>query len=171
MRTLIIVASLMTASLGASADEVALIPPSDRVPAVDFSVLDLGGDSHTLSALAGRVVAVSFWATWCVPCLEELPFMQGFNDEFGAAGLTVLAVSTDGPESVAQVAPVVRRARWTMPILLDSDSAARGSLNPENSNPHTVFVDRLGRVAYVHTGFSSGDEVAYRAVIEALLAE
>ena len=58
-----------------------------------------------------------------------------------------------------------------MPILLDQEGAVKAALNPRGTQPFTLFVDRRGRVAHTHEGYTSGDEKTYDGYITALLAE
>lgn len=150
---------------------VASAQTGSRPPAPDFRVDTLDGGSETLSEHAGNVVVISFWATWCRPCLQELPHLNRFLATYGPQGLVVLAVSNDGPETQAQVRSLVNRGRWTFPVLLDMEGALTSVLNPRGTNPFTLFIDRSGRVAHSHEGYASGDEVDYEARIQALLAE
>lgn len=143
----------------------------DRPAAPNFEVDDLDGETVSLSDFDGNVIVVSFWATWCQPCLRELPHMNEYYEEYGDQGLTVLAVSTDGPESLSQVRNIVRRNRWSMPILLDQEGAVTQLLNPRGTNPFTVVIDRDGNIAMSHEGYSAGDEEEYLELILELLEE
>jgi peroxiredoxin len=142
-----------------------------RAATPSFALDALDGTRVRLRDLAGKVVVVSFWATWCAPCLQELPFLDRYQRELAERGLVVLAIATDGPKTRAQVRTVVQRKRLGMPVLLDEDGAVAADLNPRGAMPYTLYVDRAGRVAADHEGFTSGDEVAMRETLEALLAE
>ena len=149
----------------------AVEPPESRTPVADFDLDNMDGDQVSLSDYAGKVVVISFWATWCGPCLQELPFMNGFYEEFGPDDFVVLAITTDGPDTIAEARNIVRRNRWTVPVLFDLDGSVMAQLNPRGTQPFTMFVDAQGRLAHAHEGFSSGDEVAHRETIQTLLAE
>jgi len=141
-------------------------------PAVsDFTAKNLEGGRVKLSDYAGKVVVVNFWATWCVPCLQELPFLEKLYRERGAEGLVVLAVSVDGPDTLSRVRSVVKKKKWTMPVLLDPDGSLSAVLNPRGTNPYTLFVDRRGRLAKFHEGYQSGDEKEHAETIAKLLEE
>ncbi len=157
--------------LSASASAFALDPPESRPPVADFSIDDLDGDSVSLSDFEGKVVVMAFWATWCEPCLQEAPHMNRFYEDYADDGLVVLAISTDGPETISDVRNVVRRNRWSMIVVTDFDGSLTAQLNPRGTNPYSVFIDRAGRLAEAHEGYSSGDEVGYEETIQQLLAE
>jgi len=166
-----LLATLALASPLALAQDSALSDPASRAPAPPASIEALNGGRVELGDLLGKVVVISFWATWCRPCLQELPHMQRFLDTWGDQGLEVLAISTDQPDSLSQVRSIVRRNNWTMQILLDPEGSVTQLLNPRGNNPFTIIIDRNGRIVETHEGFSTGDEVHYEQVIQALLAE
>ncbi len=172
MRTSLILgfALLTTAVLAAVtiANEAAAPP---RAAAADFELSSLKGEKVRLSALRGQVVIVSFWATWCAPCLVELPHLEALEQAHGAQGLVVLAVNSDGPETASLVRSTVKRQRWKMRVLLDTSGTAAAALNPRGVNPMTLFIDRQGRIAHVHEGYKAGDEASYAKVVQGLLAE
>lgn len=150
---------------------LALKPPADRGPISDFKLKSLKGKPVRLSDFKGKVVIVNFWATWCVPCLQELPHLNQYYKKHKDDGLVVLALTTDGPETMSKVRQTVKRKRFEMPILLDSDGAVNGVLNPRGTQPYTLFVDRNGNLAHVHEGYNSGDETKHLETIKQLLAE
>ena len=166
-----LLATFALASPLALAQDSALANPASRDPAPPASIEALDGGRVELGDLLGKVVVISFWATWCRPCLQELPHMQRFLDTWGDQGLEVLAISTDQPDSFSQVRSIVRRNNWTMQILLDPEGSVTQLLNPRGNNPFTIIIDRNGRIVETHEGFSTGDEVHYEQVIQALLAE
>lgn len=140
--------------------------------APDFSLEDLAGASHRLADYRpDHVVLVNFWATWCVPCIKELPLLQTFQDRYRAQGLEVLAISTDSPDRQAAVSSLVGRYGFTLTVLLDVRSEVIALFNPRLDLPYTVLVDRSGRIRYAHQGYSPGDERRLEAEIEALLGE
>lgn len=132
---------------------------------------DLRGDTVRSSDLKGQVVVISFWATWCVPCKQELSMLQKLYEEHRGAGFTVIAVATDGPETFAKIRGTVKKHNWKFPVLPDREGRVAAALNPRGTTPYTMFIDRRGLLAYDHEGFSQGDEKVVVEHIEALLAE
>ena len=140
--------------------------------ASDFTLQDLGGRSVSLQTHLQRhdVVVLDFWATWCRPCLVELPFMQELYEQHREEGFVVLAISMDGPESESQVRPTARRYGWTFPVLLDRDTRVVGLYNPRRAAPLSVLIGRDGRVVWSHEGFVAGDRDEVRSRVERALA-
>lgn len=155
---------LLLVAVPAYADEA-------RPKVADFSLRTLEGDKVKLAELKGKVVVLSFWATWCAPCKQELPALQALADKFGKDGLVVLAVNTDGPKTVADARRFVADKKLTIAVPLDSDSKVLDQLNPKQALPFSIVLDRAGRRAFQHTGFSGGDEQKLEEEVKALLAE
>lgn len=162
-RALCLIAVLLLAP-AARADEA-----RPKIP--DFSLKALSGEKVKLADQKGKVVVMSFWATWCSPCKQELPTLQALLDKHGKDGLTVLAVNTDGPKTVAEVRRFVADKKLTMAVPLDSESRVLDQLNPKHAIPYTLVLDREGRRAFEHTGFSGGAEKELEREVVALLAE
>lgn len=161
---------LVLVALASSAARAEPLPAAARAPAPPLTLPALEGDAVGLEALRGHVVVLAFWATWCAPCLLELPHLQVLADELPDQ-LVVLAISTDGPETRAEVASLVRERGLTLPVLLDETGAATELLNPRGTNPFTVVLDRSGRIAATHEGYAPGDERTLRATVLAVLDE
>ncbi len=142
-----------------------------RRPLAPFALQDLRGKKLDSSASKGRVLVVSFWATWCAPCLQELPFIEQAYRKWNKHGLDVIAISIDGPETASKINPVVKRKNFTMPIAHDRAGSVLAKLNPRGIPPYTLFIDRKQRVAWAHEGYSAGEEKKYMKVIGKLLKE
>ena len=137
----------------------------------DFTLEDIDGDRVHLSDYLGHeVILINFWATWCGPCAGELTHLQRIYEEYEDSGFVVLAVSMDGPESIAAVAPFARRHGLSFPVLLDEETAVVGMLNPKRAAPYSVLIGRDGTIMSANEGFSAGDEVALEAMIRRQLS-
>lgn len=146
-------------------------PAAERSALPRFELKTLDGKRFVTRSLAGKVSVISFWASWCVPCQQELTVMTAYQKKIGADRFNLIAIATDGPETIANVRSTARRRRWSHLILSDPDGAATSSLNPRGSIPFTLFLDRAGRMAYTHAGYASGDEKRYEKLIAVLMAE
>ena len=139
-------------------------------PATNFTLKDVDGRATSLADNYGKnVVLLDFWATWCVPCEAEMPHLQRMYQRHKDKGFVLLAISMDGPETVASVAPYVRRMGLSFPVLLDEETQVTNIYNPQRTAPLTVLIDREGRVRRVHPGYKPGDEVELEREVVSLL--
>jgi len=109
----------------------------------DFTLTDLNGMKWNLRSLAGKVVLVNFWATWCPPCRKELPDLEALYQRFGSRGFVVLAVSD---EDAGKVAPFVAAHQLTYPVLLDPGRKVNELLQISGI-PKSFVYDRSGKLA------------------------
>jgi len=125
-------------------------PVDDTAPRVgqalaDFTLPDLHGQSVQLSALRGKVVFINVWATWCPPCVEEMPTIQRLYERLHGQGLEVLAISLDALGAQV-VEPFMRNHRLTFPVLLDPKSLIQ-RLYRTTGVPESFIVDKRGILA------------------------
>jgi peroxiredoxin len=109
----------------------------------DFTLTDLNGTQWTLRALAGKVVLVNFWATWCPPCRKELPDLEALYQRYRSRGLVILAVSD---EDAGKVRPFVADHKLTYPVLLDPGRKVNELFHVEGI-PKTFVYGRDGVLA------------------------
>jgi len=126
------------------------------------------GPRHAFAEDQGHVVVVDAWATWCRPCVQSLPLVQGLQQRFAAQGLRTYAVNVDsGP---GEIAGFLTQVPLTLPILLDPDAEVlEGSLDLRLM-PTTYLIDRSGKIRARYEGFA-GNVARLQADVERLLAE
>lgn len=140
---------------------------SVRVPAPSFQLHDESGKRRTLDEFRGQVVVLNFWATWCRPCIDEMPALDRVNREYADKGVAVLGVAMD-ERGWPVVSKFLAQKRFSYPILLGTTRVAReyGGLK---TLPHTVFLDRQGRIVATHSSALNLDQL--RKLVEIMLAE
>jgi peroxiredoxin len=114
----------------------------ERTTAHEFNIKNLAGEKVSLSAYKGKLVLLNFWATWCVPCLQEMPSMEKLWQRYREHGFVVLAISVgDVPQE--RVVKFTQKLAVTFPILLDLDDSA-GSAYSVSSLPVSYIIDSDG---------------------------
>jgi len=113
----------------------------DHAP--EFVLPSTEGAIRKLSNFRGKVVLVNLWATWCPPCVAELPVLDQLAAKYGDKGLVVLAVA--GDEDVQAVHDFLARSPVKFEVLLDPNGAI-GTQYGITGYPETFFVDRQGRL-------------------------
>ena len=111
-------------------------------PLADFTLPDLQGRSVQLAALRGKVVFVNVWATWCPPCVEEMPTIQQLYERLHGQGLEILAVSLDNLGAQI-VVPFMQSRRLSFPTLLDTKNLVQ-RLYRTTGVPESFVVDKRG---------------------------
>ncbi len=133
--------------------------------APEFSLQDLSGKTVSLSSLRSKgAVVLDFWATWCGPCVRELPFVQKLHEEFADRGITIVGVSEDTPKTISRVKPFVRARKLTFPILFDRNNKVMRMFKI-SSIPYVCIIDSTGSLFYSHLGYKPGDEKELRKKI------
>ncbi len=98
----------------------------------------------------------SFWATWCVPCINELDDIHKEIEKWDEADVKIVAISTDDSRTKRRVRPMVNGKKWNFEILLDENQALKRALNI-NAIPHTI-VTNGNRIIYRRIGYKPGEE-------------
>lgn len=129
----------MSLFIFACGQESAILKVND--PAPDFSLIDRQGKIWTLSELKGQVVFINFWATWCPPCLKELPSMQKLYTTLPKDSFKMLAILNKDKTTLADF--VANQKGITIPILDDSQNVV-GSKYFLTGLPETFIVDKQG---------------------------
>lgn len=142
--------------------------PHGTKKAPDFTLKSATGSNVRLSELRGRVVLVNFWATWCTPCKEELPYFNQLYGRYRSVGLEVLGVNID--KSSAQASQMRDALGLSFPVLFDP-AGKTSDLYQIRSMPTTFVVAKDGTLRHVHWGFGPTDPDRYEAEIRALLKE
>jgi peroxiredoxin len=141
-------------------------------PAPHYAAPDLAGDTVRLADLRGSVVVLNVWATWCAPCIREMPSLQRLADRFADRGLVVVGVSVDADGGLAggsaDVRAFVERLGLTFTILHDARGVVE-RLFGVSGLPMTFVIDRDGRIHQKVLGEREWDGPELAAEIEALL--
>ena len=127
-------------------------------PSVDLKTLD--GKTFNTSEINndGKPLLISFWATWCKPCIKELiAYDENYVDWQEETGVNIIIISIDDTKSVDRVAPFVNSRGWEFDAYLDENSMFKRAMNVINV-PHSFLFDKDGKLIWQHTSYADGDE-------------
>jgi len=122
-------------------------------PAQEFALKDLAGKTVKLADFRGKVVLVTFWATWCGPCKKEMPELQKFQKEHKDKGVEVLAINIDDFNSRSKIKPFLEENDLRIRVLLEDPAQLTGY--DYSGIPALYVIDREGRVAHARTGYDA----------------
>ncbi len=130
---------------------------ADMLP--NFSIKTLDGREVSTSSFAnnGNPYVVSFWATWCRPCLKELNAIADIYEDWQDLGFKVIAISTDDARTRANILPMVNGRGWEFEFYHDENGDLRRAMGV-NMVPHTFILNGKGEIIHQHTSFSEGME-------------
>lgn len=129
-----------------------------KLPSVDLKTLD-GKTINTSTIMNdGKPIVISFWATWCKPCIKELTAIaEDYQDIQKETGVKIYAVSIDDARSSGNVAPLVNGKNWEYDILLDGNGDFKRAMNI-NLVPHVILINGKGEIVWQHSSYQEGGE-------------
>jgi thiol-disulfide isomerase/thioredoxin len=113
---------------------------------------DLDGRAEAMARWRGQVVVVNFWATWCAPCIEEMPLLQSIHDEYRGRGVSVVGLGIDAPSALRRFRDEHRLSLPLYAAGADGSELGRALGNRGGALPYTVLVDRKGRIVAARLG-------------------
>jgi peroxiredoxin len=137
--------------------------------APDFLLPDMDGQNYSLSENFGKgPIVINFWATWCIPCREEMKELKKIYNKYKNDGLEILAISIDDPKTVSRVKNYIKSRKYPFTVLLDTNSEVL-FLYQAKSPPYTVLLDWEGNIILTHSGYRKGDEKLLEKEISELI--
>jgi thiol-disulfide isomerase/thioredoxin len=144
-----------------------LVPEADRQPAdLHFRLANDDGQEYSLTEFDGEVRFVNFWATWCAPCLAEMPAIAKLHADYGdKVHFSVVSVDSDFKDAL----------EYMTNQKFGIDPVTRASAVPSSimsgAIPTTIVLDRLGRIAVYEAGMADYNSARFRATLDRLLEE
>lgn len=148
----------------------AATPAAAQLPATQ--VKDTAGRTIDTSTLSndGKPFVISFFATWCKPCLRELTAIAEVYPEWQEeTGMKMYVVSIDDAQNTNKVKPLADERSWEYDVLLDANSEFFRAMGAQ-SVPHLIICDGAGKVVYTHSGYTDGSEQEIIRIIRELNA-
>ena len=144
---------------GLFAPEIA-VEKNNVISTADILFSDANGEIFSLKSLEGKVVFINFWATWCPPCIAEMPSIQTLYNEIGKQNIVFLMVDVDHQQKKSQ--KFMDKKGYTLPVYTPASVIPSNIL--DGSIPTTLILDKQGRKVLLHSGmgnYADKDLVAY----------
>lgn len=129
---------------------------------------DINGNTVQTGEISndGNPIIISFWATWCKPCIRELKAIhEVYPDWQDETGVKMIIVSIDQAQDANRVKPMVDGFGWEYEVLLDPNGDFKRAMNVQNV-PHVFVLDGKGKIVYNHTGYVDGGEQDIREALD-----
>jgi peroxiredoxin len=136
--------------------------------APDFTLKALDGNNLRLAEQRGDIMLINFWASWCGPCIQEMPALDKLAQKYQALGVQVWGVNVENDSTAAKA--YLSKVKVEFPILFDLDNSVSKAYQVD-AMPTTVILDKDGKVRAVHRGYQPGFEKKYENDIKQLLRE
>ena len=128
-------------------------PKEESLADIEWKFQSLDGEETSLSAFEGKVLFVNLWATWCGPCVVEMPSIQRLYEQFPQEDVAFLLVSDERPDVVEEF---VQEKGWELPLYVSADE--KPSAFKTLGIPATFILDREGRIVFRHVGSAAWDD-------------
>ena len=157
-------------SLTVLGEPIAVTQPEVNVigTEVDLTLKDLSGVEQQLSAYRGRVVVLNFWATYCVPCLKEMPDLAAIQNHYAALGVQVIGAAADTAEDKQKVLQFIKSSKVNFPVWLGASAEDMQRFGLGSALPGTVVIGRDGKIAAKFRGIIKPAEL--KKQLDSLLA-
>lgn len=134
-----------------------------------LNLKDLFGADANLSQFKGRIVVLNFWATWCVPCKTEMPYLIAVQNDYAALGVQVVGAAADEPAESPKVLKFIKETKMNFPVWLGATTADMARFGVGTVLPATVIVNREGKIAWQEIGIIK--PAALRGVLDKMLSD
>jgi thiol-disulfide isomerase/thioredoxin len=150
-----------TVSYKENVSMVASVTPGDAQRAPNFSWTDQSGTTVTFSDIAeGKPVLINFWATWCGPCVKEMPDLVALSEEYGSKGALVIGISVDKDSDVLNlVADFAKDQNVKYPLIIDNGELEK-AFGGLRGIPTTFYIDKNGMISKKLVGLQSKERFA-----------
>lgn len=120
--------------------------------APNFTLPTLADVPVTLADWRGQPILINFWASWCVPCRQEMPDLVWLSAAHKTQGLVILAVNLTAQDTLTEINAFVKEVGLTFPVVLDTTGDVTTTMYRISGLPSSIFIDRGGRITRIHLG-------------------
>jgi len=135
-------------------------------PVAEMSWTGFEGNVQKLRDLQGKVVILDFWATYCKPCLEEIPHLKDLQAKYGTDNLQVVGLHVGGEEDQPKVPEFVEKLQISYPLAYPEDALTSFIFGQESAIPQTAIFDRSGSLVKKIVGFDGAKKIELDTAVE-----
>ncbi len=128
------------------------MPPTKPVEELSWTLID-GAETQKISDYRGKVLILDFWATYCPPCIEEIPHLNGLKEKYGAEGLEIIGLNVGGDEDKPNIPAFRNRLNIDYPLAYPEDALTATLLNGDDRIPQTLIFNREGKMVAKFVSF------------------
>ena len=161
---------LLAAAAGCAGGSEPPAPVEVGLEAPSYATRTLAGDSVSLALLRGKPVLLNVWATWCLPCKEEIPYLESLHAKHAADGLQIVGVSVDARGDESKITEFARDFGMSYPIWRDPDERVNTRFLAIGV-PSTYLIDHDGILRWKHLGTLRPTTPGFADALEAVLKE
>jgi thiol-disulfide isomerase/thioredoxin len=154
--------SLCALSLLATSAMLAFCGAAPVISAPDLALTNLEGKAHSLAEYHGKIVVLNFWATWCLPCRDEMPMLSKLAPHYDEKSVAFLAVSIDDAQTQPKIAHFLKKKKITLPVFTGAVPETLKQFSLGEIVPATLILDRDGTSAFRVEGQASKKDISTR---------
>lgn len=128
----------------------------------ELRLKNLQGDEQSLTNYAGKIIVLNFWATWCIPCREEMPLLVQLQNQYAKSGVQFIAASIDAPEDRQKVEDFAKEFHLNFPVWIDATIEQQASFELGTAVPATGIFGRDGKLRFRIIGQSNRKDLQKR---------
>jgi len=169
--TLIIIAAVIALAAGIGVKQLStssnITNPSSQIQLPEFSLPDLAGQQHNINEWHDKILVINFWATWCPPCIKEIPEFISLQQAYADKNVTFIGIAIDDHEAVSKF---ITSKPINYPILMANENGvalSRKLGNLAEALPFTIVVDQQGHIVSQHPGEFSKQQL--QGIIDTLV--
>jgi thiol-disulfide isomerase/thioredoxin len=138
-------------------------------PTPNLTLTNLEGKAHALAEYHGKIVVLNFWATWCLPCRDEMPMLNKLAPKYDEKSVAFLAASLDDTQTQPKIARFLKKKKIELPVFTGATPQTLKQFSLGEIVPATLILDRDGTVAFRIEGEASKKDISSR--VDWLLSE